>query len=130
MKRVLLQDIWLIGGGISKIIRSPRLLLLPLTLLIFTNIFFSCEKEIIPDPMYDMYEESCGLKKTTTDSVISFTAKFKNYVELHPESVESEYYQPTMKNIYSAEITFNIDTHGWGETITWNFNINEGNRTK
>ena len=80
--------------------------------------------------MYDMYEESCGLNKVTKDSCVSFITKFNNYVELHPKSTRSEYYQPTKKNIHSAEITFNIDTHGWGETIIWSFDFGEENKDK
>ena len=80
--------------------------------------------------MYDIYKESCGLYDVTKDSCMSFIAKFNDYVLVNPESSESDYYKPTKENIYNAEIHFNIDTHGWGETIIWEFTINEGNRTK
>lgn len=81
---------------------------------------------MLPDPMLDMYQESCKLTETSADSVISFTLKFKRYVNANPGSEESDYYRPIQDNLRLARIAFNIMIGGWGEDIHWDFGFGEG----
>ena len=76
--------------------------------------------------MLDMYQESCNLTETSADSVISFTLKFKRYVNANPGSEESYYYRPIQENLRLARIAFNIMMGGWGEDIHWEFGFGEG----
>jgi hypothetical protein len=68
-----------------------------------------------------MYDESCGLKNVSKDSINNFIYKFNSYVSAHPESVESEYYAPTLENIRLVTVTITITAGDWADDSTVNF---------
>lgn len=52
--------------------------------------------------MHQMYVESINLPDATLDSISHFTTKLANYVALHPDSRQDEYYDPTLQNVRGA----------------------------
>ena len=121
----------IIGGGKFCIFPYLRALPISLFLLITTAISLSsCEKELdINYLMYDMYMESCSLNETSRDSVDRFHSKFSDFVASnHYEAIHSEYYEPTLDNIWSAVRHFHVEIGGWGEDIHWTFGFDETNR--
>ena len=55
-----------------------------------------------------MYQESCGLKSVTPDSVRNFAAKFQSYVNRNPEAKSNPDYYGILGNIESAAKLYNI----------------------
>ena len=95
-------------------------LLLCLSFLLLSLGLTGCEKPLI-GAMQSMYDESCGLKSASSDSINSFIYKFNSYVSAHPESVESEYYAPTLENIRLVTVTITITAGDWADDSTVNF---------
>ena len=117
----------IIGGGNLLNINKLQKLILVFFVLISTGVSLSsCEREMLPDPMLDMYQESRKLTETSADSVISFTLKFKRYVNANPGSVESDYYNPILENLLISRITFHLTNGSWDEDIHWDFGFGEG----
>ena len=117
----------IIGGGNLLNINKLQKLILVFFVLISTGVSLSsCEKDMLPDPMLDMYQESCKLTETSADSVMSFSQKFYHYVEVNPSSVESDYYNPILENLLISRITFHLTNGSWDEDIHWDFGFGEG----
>lgn len=74
-------------------------------------------------PMHQMYDESVNLTQVQMDSITNFCVKFSGYVNRHPQSMQDEYFDPTIQNVRTAAALYGYDIKV--TTITTGVTIND-----
>ena len=95
--------------------RSIRfnLFVLPFAVMVFVaiTVLSSCDK-IVYEPTLDgieaLYNESCGLKSVSSDSIQRFATKFHAYVNRFPEVQNNPEYYDILDNIEQAAKTYGL----------------------
>ena len=85
-------------GGVNLV---KALLAIPLLLLVC--LVSSCSKDDEEQPkdyMTQLYEESQTLQYQTADSIVNFSSKFYDYLELNPDACNHPYYTAIEEVIY------------------------------
>ena len=108
----------LIGGGKTLNISVLRFVAFPLVLIIIVSFLcVSCEKEISHDypELQAYYTESCHLNVATRDSVLRFTNKVADFVEVNPEAKYDPIYPEIVNNVNHVLFGVWINTEWDGE---------------
>ena len=86
-------------------------------LAIFAFTFVACEKEISHDypELQAYYTESCHLNVATRDSVLRFTNKVADFVEVNPEAKYDPIYPEIVNNVNHVLFGVWINTEWDGE---------------
>ena len=91
--------------------------ILCLFLAMFAFTFVACEKEISHDypELQAYYTESCHLNVATRDSVLRFTNKVADFVEVNPEAKYDPIYPEIVNNVNHVLFGVWINTEWDGE---------------
>ena len=94
--------------------------LLAIPLLFLFCLVSSCSKDDEEQPkdyMTQLYEESQTLQYQTADSIVNFSSKFYDYLELNPDACNHPYYTAIEEKIYEwSPKCFVLETDWDGET--------------
>ena len=108
----------LIGGGKLLIFSGLRLIAVPFSIFIIVSFLcVSCEKEISHEypELQAYYTESCHLNVATRDSVLRFTNKVADFVEVNPEAKYDPVYPEIVNNVNHVLFGVWINTEWDGE---------------